>query len=174
MVPTLRVHVLSGSYRQPATHNPQRLLLPAKRNWRHAVVLASRSDTGRRRRLADLHPYHYGSHAEEPSSVHRPRSWTRPSKEQESVPELGALFLVPTLRIHVLGEDQRSEERKKLLLLFSSRERSELSFFLGSYGPRSGTGATQSYWHREAILAAEGDWRIFATHYPLFTTHYGS
>jgi len=82
--------------------------------------------------------------------------------------------LVPTLRIHVLGEDQRSEERKKLLLLFSSRERSELSFFLGSYGPRSGTGATQSYWHREAILAAEGDWRIFATHYPLFTTHYGS
>ena len=40
-----------------------------------------------------------------------------------------------------------------------SRERSELSFFLGSYGPRSGTGATQSYWHREAILAAEGDWR---------------
>jgi len=78
--------------------------------------------------------------SENPSSVLRPRSWTRPSKEQKSVPELGDLFIVPTLRVHVLGEDQRSEERKKLLLLFSSRERSELSFFLGSYGPRSGTG----------------------------------
>ena len=42
----------------------------------------------------------------------------------------------------------------------SSRERSELSFFLGSYGPRSGTGATQSYWRHEVVLAAEGDWRI--------------
>jgi hypothetical protein len=29
-------------------------------------------------------------------------------KEQKSVPELGALFLVPTLRVHVLG--QKSEE----------------------------------------------------------------
>ena len=65
--------------------------------------LARRSRTGRRRRLADLRPYHYGSHAEEPSSVLRPRSWTRPSKEQKSVPELGALFFVPTLRVHVLG-----------------------------------------------------------------------
>ena len=36
--------------------------------------------------------------------------------------------------------------------------------------PRSGTGATQSYWHREAILAAEGDWRFFITlHAPLST-----
>ena len=26
--------------------------------------------------------------------------------------------------------------------------------------PRSGTGATQSYWHRVAILAAEGDWQL--------------
>ena len=36
--------------------------------------------------------------------------------------------------------------------------------------PRSGTGATQSYWHREAILAAAGDWRFFITlHAPLST-----
>ena len=27
-------------------------------------------------------------------------------------------------------------------------------------------GATQSYWHREAILAAEGDWRFFETLHP--------
>jgi hypothetical protein len=47
-------------------------------------------------------------------------------------------------------------------------------FFLGSYDPRSGTGATQSYWRHEVVLAAEGDWRIFTTHYPLLTTHYGS
>jgi hypothetical protein len=39
-------------YRQPTTHNLPRLLLPAKRNWRDAVVLAPRSGTGRRRRLA--------------------------------------------------------------------------------------------------------------------------
>ena len=36
--------------------------------------------------------------------------------------------------------------------------------------PRSGTGATQSYWHREAILAAAGDWRFFITlHAPRFS-----
>ena len=44
-VPTLRVQVL-GSYQQPTTHNLPRFLPPAKRNWREAVVLASRSDTG--------------------------------------------------------------------------------------------------------------------------------
>ena len=33
-------------YRQPTTHNLPRLLLPAKRNWRDAVVLAPRSVTG--------------------------------------------------------------------------------------------------------------------------------
>jgi len=52
-------------------------------------------------------------------------------------------------------------------------EYSELeSFVLGIYCTAinrkcrqegSGTGATQSYWHREAILAAEGDWRFFET-----------
>ena len=26
--------------------------------------------------------------------------------------------------------------------------------------PRSGTGATQSYWRHEVVLAAEGDWRV--------------
>jgi hypothetical protein len=29
------------------------------------------------------------------------------------VPELGALFFVPTLRVHVLGKDQRLEEREE-------------------------------------------------------------
>ena len=48
--------------------------------------------------------------SKEPSLVLRPRAWTRPSKEQESVPVLGALFLVPTLRVHVLGKDHREYE----------------------------------------------------------------
>ena len=30
----------------------------------------------------------------------------------------------------------------------------------GSYCPRSGTGATQSYWRHEVVLTAEGDWRF--------------
>ena len=33
--------------------------------------------------------------------------------ERESVPELGDLFLVPTLRVQVLGKDQREHEMKR-------------------------------------------------------------
>jgi len=65
-------------------------------------------------------------------SVLRPRSWTRPWKERES----GSGALRPS----------------------SSFRRSASTFLVLS--PRSGTGATQSYWHRGAILAAEGDWRF--------------
>jgi hypothetical protein len=93
--------------------------------------------------------------AEEPSFVHRPRAWTRPWRAEER-------FLVPTLRVHVLGKDHRKHEIKREgdeyrkhemrregdLDLHTSnliphtsvpprrrRERSELStmFFLGSY-----------------------------------------
>ena len=39
--------------------------------------------------------------AEKPSCVLRPRSWTRPWRAEERlfIPELGALFIVPTLRV---------------------------------------------------------------------------
>ena len=81
--------------------------------------------------------------AEEPSFVHRPRAWTRPWRAEER-------FLVPTLRVHVLGKDHRKHEMRRegdldlhtsILSPLTSdrprrrRERSELStmFFLGSY-----------------------------------------
>jgi len=76
----------------------------------------------------------------------------------------------------LLVSEANSRSFSQLSMLHSQLFLIELStmFFLGSYDPRSGTGATQSYWRHEVVLAAEGDWRIFTTHYPLLTTHYGS
>jgi len=99
--------------------------LPAKRNWRDAVVLASRSDTG------EGEAFTGGGMLFPPKTFLIPRSgtgatqsyWHREAILAKAKPLLAAGCSSPP--------------RTALLALI----------------PRSGTGATQSYWHREAILA---------------------